>query len=159
MLDSPENRALVIDSFPDLLHDPSFTITSPCDPNYNCIAWTGFTTDTWWEADPRIPFVLDGVKVDWPFGARNDKSIFALIDLFLRQGYEICENGSFENGVRKIALYADEDGNYTHASRMKRNGIWTSKLGPAFDILHIDATIIQGEKYGTVHTYMVKSNR
>ena len=38
----------------------------------------------------------------------------------------------------------------THAARMLANGMWTSKLGPSFDIIHSTPYTIQGRLYGMV---------
>ena len=57
----------------------------------------------------------------------------------------------YDPGKEKIALYAYPDSEeWTHAARQLANGLWTSKLGPSFDISHSTPYTIQGRLYGMV---------
>ena len=50
----------VIDAFPGLRYDKYFEITSPIDPNYNCIAWAYQIKGRWMWPPKGIPArVLD----------------------------------------------------------------------------------------------------
>ena len=55
-----------------------------------------------------------------------------MISIYSKIGYEVCNDGTLEEGYRKIALYGTKD-NITHAARQlvsdKERGKWTSKLG------------------------------
>jgi hypothetical protein len=51
-------------------------------------------------------------------------------------GYAPCAGDELEAGLEKVALYADEHGEWTHAAPQLPDGWWTSKLGPEEDILH-----------------------
>ena len=42
-----EDVAMLQNSFPKLLQDNNFKITSPIDPNYNCIAFAYAYDDRW----------------------------------------------------------------------------------------------------------------
>jgi len=52
------------------------------------------------------------------------------------QGYVRCDDGNREPGFEKVAIYADANGDFTHAARQKEDGSWTSKLGEWEDISH-----------------------
>ena len=64
-----------------------------------------------------------------------------------------------EEGVEKIALYADQGGEPTHMARQLRSGKWTSKLGELEDIEHDDLAILEGECYGQVVTILKRKQR
>ncbi|MFS4448699.1 hypothetical protein [Maribacter sp. 2307UL18-2] len=160
MLDSPENRNLVISDFPNLASDSHFKIVDGPNPNFNCIAWAGNRSDVWWQAlpiDKRPMFRFDGVQVDWPFEVEDEFSIKTLIDLFTHLKYESCSDDSYEEGYRKIAFY-QLNGDATHASRQlvspPNTGIWTSKLGPSFTINHGSPFTIESPLYGKVCHFM-----
>ena len=57
----------------------------------------------------------------------------------------------------KVALYADEWGGWTHAARQLADGWWTSKLGPAEDILHRTPSALVGVVYGEVREFMKRA--
>ncbi len=162
MLNSEENRQAIFQAFPKLNEDELFEVTSSEDPCYNCIAWTGLRNNVWWwVTNASKPIVsLDGVTVDWPFGAIHTLQKEGLIDLFAKQGYVLQEdlNPDLEKGIRKIALYFNpNDEKFTHAARQKKDGLWTSKLGPSFDIQHGTPFTIEGEAYGQVYAIMKKN--
>ena len=106
-------------------------ITSPRTKRYNCIAWAaGLSSKWWWPAKDAY----------WPENARMTQSVGGFLEAFGTLGYEECEDGSFEAGYEKVALYAREkpDGSLwpTHAARQLPNQRWTSKLGKLEDIIH-----------------------
>lgn len=144
---SEQNRAAIINFFPGLANDKDFTITSPIDFNYNCLSWAANKKDTiWW---PHIPAPAG---VSWPiddFGT----SLETLTKVYEKIGYKACDSWEFEKNLKKIALYIIGD-KFSHAARQLRSGLWTSKLGPQFDITHGTPYTIEGEKYGKVATFM-----
>jgi hypothetical protein len=87
----------------------------------------------------------------WPIDVPRDERIDTL-ELFLAsRGFERCESLQPEAGYLKIAIYGDNDGNFTHLSRQlirRRPGWWTSKLGDGVDIEHINPFVIQNWSYG-----------
>ena len=107
-----------------------------------------------WPNTGEHPF-LDGVHY-WPSDEIQSPSIENFIKAFQQRGYECCDNGDFEQGYQKIALYAKPDswGICTHASQQKRNGCWTSKLGRECDIQHGTPDTIENNIYGKVRCYM-----
>jgi hypothetical protein len=68
---------------------------------------------------------------------------------FATLGYSHCQGEEPEPGYEKVALFADADGNPTHAARQLSTGQWTSKLGKAEDIEH-RLHDLEGEVYGRV---------
>ena len=88
-------------------------------------------------------------------GARSSTpSIASLIEVFAGLGYEQCENANEETGFRKIALYADRRGAWTHAAVQLPGGEWSSKLGPDEDISHRAPESLDRAAYGEVHCFM-----
>jgi hypothetical protein len=159
MLNSEENRNKVINWFPKLKDDNNFEIIGGEDPNYNCIAWVAFYDNVWWEPLPedQRSIVLDGVCYDWPLGAANDKKLTTLIEIFIDRHYVECNNGDYEEGYRKIALYSIGD-EYTHGARQicvgKDKGRWTSKIGQSFLITHSIPELLENPTYGQVKQYL-----
>jgi hypothetical protein len=107
----------------------SFRKTSPEDKSYNCIGWAAEDDSRWWWPDTL------GISY-WPeaIERREDIKTFALA--YSSIGYRICDNERAEKGFQKVALYADHFQKPTHAARQLDNGLWTSKLGESFDIVH-----------------------
>ena len=150
-------RLDVIKNFPGLRYDNVFKITSPIDPNYNCIAWAYQIKGRWMWPPKGLPTgVLDAVTY-WP----NDNSspdVERFVDAFRQKGYEKCDTSDFETGFRKIALYIKPGTTEcTHAARQLSDGTWTSKLGCSYDIQHGTPQAIEGQCYGCVYCYMKKS--
>lgn len=144
----------IINGFPKLETDINFKLTSPCDPNYNCIAWAYHYKDRWmWPADGSTAD-LDGVCY-WLDGIIKTPDVEAFKQAFQLKGYNVCDNSDFESEFQKIALYVvPGTTECTHASRQLRNGFWTSKLGQAFDIQHGTPYTIEGNAYGEVYCIM-----
>lgn len=151
-----EINKIILKKFPKLIDDPDYSVTSPRDDCYNCIAWAYNYKDRWMWPSERLG-VFDGVYYFWPEDTNANTKIESFIKAFRKIGYECCDNWAHEDGYRKIALYV-KDGECTHASRETvRNkfiGKWTSKLGKAWDIQHGNPYTIEGEYYGNVHTIM-----
>jgi len=74
-------------------------------------------------------------------------------------GFEPCENGEYEEGFEKIALYINQLGNVTHAARQISPTAWTSKLGPMIDIKHdllssLEDAGLTDDDYGKVGQFL-----
>ena len=146
-------RLDIISVFPKLLNDEHFEVTSPKDPNYNCIAWAYQIKGRWMWPPAGVPITFDAVTY-WPDeNASTDVELF--VKAFREKGYEKCNDASFEKGYRKIALYITPGTTEcTHAARQLSNGYWTSKLGSSYDIQHSTPLEIEGKVYGRVYCYM-----
>ncbi len=153
---SAELIKTIKNAFPGLSNDVAFRITSPLDRQYNCIAWAfDLSKNRWMQFDTRPRF--DGVHYWWPNGVTVGPSVFAYIEAFKTNGYEICDSCNIEKGYVKIALYVEKSTqNCLHAARQKIDGTWMSKLGPNHDIVHGTPYSLVGNAYGDVHCFMKK---
>lgn len=110
-------------SFPGLRTDKRFDVTSKASSKYNCIAWAYNIDNKWmWPNTGKFIF-LDGVHF-WPTKEIQPATIDSFMKAFQLIGYECCDNGEFEEGYQKIALYAKPSNwnECTHAARQKRDG-------------------------------------
>jgi len=103
-------------------------ITSPKDINYNCFAWALGYSDRWWE-----PTLEEDM---WSTRVTREETLQAYIEAFQEIGYEICYSKSFEEGLKKIAIYKNDMGKPTHAARQLSDDQWTSKIGRWEDVQH-----------------------
>ncbi len=131
-----------------------YSIQSPEDSAYNCVAFAvGNLTQTWqW-----MPYRTGGYY--WPPGIEGDGSIQDWIKVFTIHGYRVCNDGTFEKGLEKVALYVDAEGVPTHVAKQDiTTGKWMSKLGKTgHDIDHISLEVLAGferDEYGRVAQYM-----
>ena len=124
-----------------------YRIASPRTIEYNCIAWAAEETSkmVWWPDIQNLYF--------WPSYIPREETLEAFIMVFEQLGYSVCDDGEYEEGFEKIAIYANSNEKPTHAARQLSSDIWTSKLGRLEDIEHnIDA--LDGKNYGTVAIFM-----
>jgi hypothetical protein len=120
-----------------------YRITSPTDPDYNCIAWAAGDTATWWWPGP------DPDREYWPPGVAREPTVAAFRAAFASLGYVACEGEEVEPGFDKIALFANDQGVPRHAARQMSDGRGTSKLGKREDIEHA-LHDLAGTLYGSV---------
>lgn len=130
------------DRFPNL-NPHNHRITSPASPDYNCIAWSAGDTNHWWQ--PGLFWPVQATKYDCGIGD--------LMEAFAKLGFESCDDGSFEAGFEKLALYGSSF-LYSHAARQLSNGRWSSKLGGEEDIEHDSPEDVAGGVYGEVAQFM-----
>ena len=136
------------DSLPHLSAE-GYQVTSEPNDDYNCIAYAAGETDRWWSH-------IIGADYYWPEHASHTPSIQSLIEAFAGLGYELCENAGNEPGFSKIALYANWQGDWTHAAVQMPDGGWSSKLGLYEDIRHRAPESLDPEFYGDVHCFMCR---
>jgi hypothetical protein len=125
------------------LTDANHRITSPANPEYNCVAWAAGDTEHWWQPGlfwPAIP-------------VPDDYGIGTLEQAFLALGFQECANGDPEAGFEKVALYGSSLF-YTHAARQLASGKWTSSLGLSEDIEHDHPEDVAGGLYGELVQFM-----
>ena len=125
--------------FPKLGND--YSITSPRNRRYNCIAWAAGVAEIWWEPDEQESFY-------WPPGIPRQYTLEAYVRAFVTLGYEVCENENLEDGYEKVAIFA-QGNSPTHLARQLSSGRWTSKLGSWEDIEHA-LQGLSGANYGEV---------
>ena len=135
-------------------HDPTLTpnqhfpkltphnhrITSPADPNYNCVAWAASDSTQWWEPGWF-----------WPIDGADLKSIMEA------SGYCVCSKSDAQQSDVAIVLYRDE-GEYTHIAWRLPSGKWTSKFGKWQDIEHDHPEDVAEGIYGEISDYLHQSN-
>jgi hypothetical protein len=129
----------------------SYRITSPPDPDYNCVAWGLRDSRHWWSPGPDS-------KNHWPEDVPAWPSLTAFEELFQREGYARCENRDPEDDVEKIAIFTYESGEPTHVARQLRGGKWTSKLGAGVDIEHDELDAVACGLLGGVEVIMHRPN-
>jgi len=123
------------------LRGTGYRITSQAHADYNCIAWAAGDSERWWEPDEEYLYF-------WPQEASRQYTVRAYAEAFLCLGFEVCQDGAWEEGIEKVAIFADPYHNPTHAARQLADGTWTSKLGKLEDIRHIEVNHVGGAAYG-----------
>ena len=76
------------------LRRTGYSVTSEADRKYNCIAWAVNDNTRWWWPSQFYY---------WPPGAPVEESLAAFIRTFETLGYEVCDDGEWEEGVEKVA--------------------------------------------------------
>lgn len=154
-------RAELEADFPNLVR-VHWSIKSPYDDAYQCIAWAACRTDRkWW---PMDSFPQSPPDVYWPIEP-VDETVDSFVHAFATLGYKLCENSSFEFGYQKVAIYAADDMSVRHMARQEFFGRgWLSKPGKLEDILHPDLASIEGDpspislnEYGRVRRILRRS--
>lgn len=133
--------------FPNL-KETDYQKTSEPSEDYNCIAWALQDNSKRWDPDEMNQWY-------WPPGVPRAVEMEALRAAFRTEGFEDCDDGSLEDGIEKIALYATSNEKPTHAARQLENGKWTSKLGDYEDIEHETLDCLNGERnwFGRIQCY------
>lgn len=130
-------------AFPGL-RSTDYSLTSPLDPCYNCIAWAaGDNARFWWPS----PWYF------WPSSAPCEPSLQAFVLAYGTLGFSPCDSQAREPGTEKIAVFANDGGIPTHAARQLPSGRWTSKLGVSVDIEH-ELRALEGAEYGKVILFL-----
>lgn len=130
--------------FPNLQTMP-YSVESDFDVSYNCIAWAAGENHRWW---------WPGADGYWPPDAPQEETLDAFIAAYSTCGYSLCDTGTLEAGIEKIAIYA-LGGKPTHAARQLSNGMWTSKCGKLNDLEHTLEGIVNN-RYGMPVVFMCR---
>ncbi len=139
-----KKQFLTLSTLPNSANEP-LEITSPDTGKYNCIAWAlGKTAGNLWP--------IWHEQLDWPADLPRVNRTESIVLLFQKHGFEICEHGKPERGFEEIALF-EKDGLPTHACRLLKNELWTSKIGTLEDVQH-SLPAISGGMYGEVAVFM-----
>ena len=142
----PSHCAFTEADFPNIQAD-GYTITSPQDRAYNCIAYAaGDYQRWWWPASFGGPY--------WPPGVPVATTLDAFEQAYALLGYARCADGTHEPDVQKIAIYADSSGSVRHAAIQLPDGKWSSKLGESWDLTHTTPDGVAGSIYGSVACFM-----
>lgn len=125
----------------------SYTITSPPDPKYNCIAFAVGDLAQFWD-DLGFPAKMKVKGYYWPPGVPSANTLIGWIKVFELHGYTETDDSNLDPEYEKIAIYASTDGP-EHVARQKASGIWTSKTGKGVDMEHT-LEALEGDFYGRV---------
>jgi hypothetical protein len=126
-------------------------LTSSEDRRYNCIAWAAAENERWWWPDSDS-------YAYWPRNVPRQSTLDAFIKAFETLGYSKSANGDLDERLEKVAIYADESGEPTHAARQLLSGKWTSKLGELQDIEH-EIGMLEGDQYGHVCRFLERPRK
>jgi hypothetical protein len=125
-----------------------YTVTSPRDLLYNCLAWAiQGDCKRWWE-----PKTESGCF--WPKGVPMTYAFENYVKVFELFGYTSCSDESLVVGVEKVAIYRASDGSFTHVARQLPSGVWISKLGQCEDIEHKTPDALTSTDYGVPSVYL-----
>jgi hypothetical protein len=131
------------------LNDKNHSVTSPKDHRYNCIAWALGINDKWIWPDTNDSLWVEGIS--------PEDELEALTQMFLKVGYEKCNNWDFERGYQKVVIYVDRKGP-THAARQVESGEWVSKMGDLEDIEHDTVKVLEGNGFGTAKVFLKRKS-
>jgi hypothetical protein len=95
----------------------------------------------------------------WPAGVNRNETAKSFLEAFRSLGYQPCEDGSFESGFEKVAIFVKSNERPTHAARQLEDGTWTSKLGKQVDIKHETVEALNGDQYGKADIFLKRRRR
>lgn len=131
--------------------------TSDYEPDYNCVAFVAEDRTRRWEPPA-------GNGQYWPPGVPcSDGGLDDYLTCFEQHfGFARCDDGDLEEGVEKIAIYVDADGDFCHVARQLEDGWWSSKLGFFDDISHESLELLLDGRptpYGDQFIFMARPRR
>lgn len=119
------------------IEDVDWATASKPTRKYNCF---GFAMGKlkWWQPNYYDDAgILQNPSDHWPEGVEHKETIEAYIDAAKTEGFEVSQDGAWEDGWETIVLYFHENSReFTHAAKLKSPGVWASKIGPDSDIEH-----------------------
>jgi hypothetical protein len=140
---------VLIKHFPKL-STGNYEVRSKYTPKYNCIAFAADVyTIPWWPSKP----IVAGNEYYWPEGVPREETIESFILAFATKRYEPCDNGDYEEGFDKTALYVNDKAKPTHMAKQIGPNVWGSKLGDAWDIHHTLESL-ESDVYGHVAQFL-----
>ena len=132
------------------LEERDYVESSPARRRCNCFGWAaGDEVRPWYpKGDPDLSY--------WPPGVTTDFTVAAFVEAFATRGFAPCADGSLIEGVEKVALYVDQDGEPSHAALQLPDGKWISKMGTWEDITHATTACLEGGTYGRVVQFLAR---
>jgi hypothetical protein len=127
------------------LVDGSFDYDSDFSMQYNCASWAVGETHR----------LIDSYSYWWPDDLEATHTAENYADLYRKYyGFEDCNDGDLEEGVEKLAIFANKSGEFKHVARQLKDGHWTSKMGDYEDISHNTLETVSGGAYGQVALFL-----
>ncbi|HWB22032.1 MAG TPA: hypothetical protein VG652_04000 [Gaiellaceae bacterium] len=117
---------------------------------YNCVAWVTRDFAHWWAPGIHWP------PPPFPQPRGPDDDLDCYIALFELWGYELCESEAYEQGWLKLAIYADGSA-FHHVAKQLPSAAWSSKVGEAHDLRHVELEPLNQAAYwpgATASVYM-----
>jgi hypothetical protein len=130
-----------------------FEITSLKTNTYNCLAWA-LGDDSMW-----MDMYVFQIKYDLNAEDLDHSSEGYAIFLEKYYGFEKSDNGELEERMDKIALFEDNNRDWTHACRQLSDGKWASKMGRWEDIEHVTLEVLEGKFYGKHKIFMKRQKK
>lgn len=131
-------------------------VIGPVSIRYNCIAHTiGSRHFHIWPTDNR-PYdeSIPESPVFWPTELPKNESLSNFLKMYELFGYERCDDDSYSEKYRKIAIFCKKGTNIvTHGALQYSQNIWTSKLGDGPVISH-RLYELEGNMYGEVRCFV-----
>lgn len=124
--------AQLLHIYPNLT-EKNYRKTSDATINYNCVSWVFGNKNEW-----KDFYLLPNYEYN------EDLSCNDYIKHFSRNGFKLCNDGDYEKGKQKIALYENRAGEFTHVAMQLSETEWTSKLGEFEDIAHLGFESLEG---------------
>jgi len=132
----------------DLVWHPDqerWTPNSLPDDDYNCFGYAVDDGKSFWTHE----LSLTNAGYYWPDGVPRSETIEAYSASFATRGWEVCEDGSLEEGFEKVVLYAKNNGTQPwHASRQLADGTWVTKFGTNADAVHAEVEALTSRALG-----------
>lgn len=66
----------------------------------------------------------------------DDYKLAIFVEAIKTEGFQTCDDGEWEDGFRKIAIFYDKKDEFTHAVLLVSKGVWKSKWGRESDFVH-----------------------
>ena len=126
--------------------------TSSATRIYNCYAFAvGEDFSSLGPAPPNIYY--------WPANVKRSYELDSFVRAFSTEGFASCSDGSLVDGIEKLAMYVDRQGEVLHAARQLSDGRWTSKIGEDEDIVHALLDQLAGDEYGQPTHFMQRPKK
>lgn len=128
----------------------NYEVRSKYTPRYNCIAFAADVyTIPWWPSDSNVA----ANDYYWPEDVPREETLESFILAFATKRYEPCDNGEYEKGFEKVAIYVNDKNKPKHMAKQLGPNLWGSKLGDAWDIHHTLESI-ESAVYGHVIQFL-----
>lgn len=107
---------------------------------------------------------IDSYSQFWPDDLETGDTPEHYAAFFKKHGFEICADGSLENGTEKLAIYAkghkySSQKEFKHVAIQQNDGKWKSKMGKLEDIEHPTTKTICCGDYGEAIIFMRRPKR